>query len=329
MWQIALSGSLSSHPLARTIILSLSRFSVMSATLIVVDFPAGCHFGIDLSQWQVGPKFRGIGNIPFGTHLIYTSCGEFDSRSSMFVTFSVSTRHVAVLSWSTELEQLLPERMIESDEYLLRKYVGQLGPYPSEQVATWHGHAHFLDPSVIREIQPVNSGAISSESQGPTLFWSRVPKVKVQPGSVGSSLTCAHLDKSDVLEGLLGRYRDELGTLSEYHSAFLLFFLGQNFTALEQWKSLLLLFAQSQRLAEVRPRLFAEFAKCLCLQVNLLPDDFLIDPLTEYSLVAAAIADLVELSDFSDLCNVMVRKFGKDWKELALSAEDLPTVVDN
>ncbi len=41
------------------------------ATLVLLDFPVGSEFGIDLNAWDTGPKFKGVKMIPPGKHFIY------------------------------------------------------------------------------------------------------------------------------------------------------------------------------------------------------------------------------------------------------------------
>ena len=297
------------------------------ATLLIHDFPEGFYFGIDFNIWQIGPKFKGVSNIPVGPHLIFSSATEMETRSSRFITFSEDVVLIE-MRWSKDTEQLKVVCECESgerNEYLLRQFLANLGPYPDDQAAVWRRHAEFLDSAVLSSIQPVNKIGISSDPQGPSLFWSEIPKVKNNADA--SALSMAHVDKSSILNFLLQRV-DGFCLVSELHVSFLLFFIGQNFSALEQWKRVFSLFSQCPRAAEEQTAVYEFLGKSICMQIELLPSDFLIDPLTEYSIVGVAMADLLEIANLPMLEEVIVRKFGKNWRDLALPDEDLPTIVD-
>ncbi len=47
------------------------RLSETGATLILLDFPVGAEFGIDMNVWNTGEKFKGVKMIPPGKHFVY------------------------------------------------------------------------------------------------------------------------------------------------------------------------------------------------------------------------------------------------------------------
>ena len=41
------------------------------ATLVLLDFPVGTEFGIDMNVWNTGEMFKGVKMIPPGIHFIH------------------------------------------------------------------------------------------------------------------------------------------------------------------------------------------------------------------------------------------------------------------
>jgi A1 cistron-splicing factor AAR2 len=297
------------------------------ATVLILNFPASALFGIDFCEWQVGPLFRGISNVPFGTHLVYSSMNERTPRTCRFITLEPSEDIVlTTLEWDTETEELIVKPNLESNEYLLRKYLCNLGPYPEPNATTWTmQHLPYLNHRVIKAIQPLNQSTI----RGPSLFWTKIPRfVRSSEQISPRSLSSAHLDKSDLLDSMLSKYSNPLEIVSEFHAGFLLFFLGQNFSAFEQWKNMFILFSTSRRCAEEKIELFDIFCGCVSIQIGLMPDDFFVDPLMENNAIGIAISDLMEIYDCPKIDNVMKSKYGQGWRELVVNDEDLATIVD-
>ena len=47
------------------------RLSETGATLVLLDFPTGSEFGIDMNVWNTGDKFKGVKMIPPGKHFVF------------------------------------------------------------------------------------------------------------------------------------------------------------------------------------------------------------------------------------------------------------------
>ena len=47
------------------------RLFESGSTFVFLDVPPGTEFGIDLTSWNVGQKFKGVKMIPDGIHYIY------------------------------------------------------------------------------------------------------------------------------------------------------------------------------------------------------------------------------------------------------------------
>lgn len=77
------------------------------AILIVEDLPVNSEFGIDLSAYRIGDKFRGVKLIPPGIHFIYASASEKNSqqlgpRNGFYYNFG--RKEVLVKRWSCKDE---------------------------------------------------------------------------------------------------------------------------------------------------------------------------------------------------------------------------------
>jgi A1 cistron-splicing factor AAR2 len=70
--------------------------------------PAGTHFGLDYSDWVVGPRFQGVKMVPPGTHFVWVSAagsmGDLAPRTGFF--FTSAAGDVAVARWDAEVELL-------------------------------------------------------------------------------------------------------------------------------------------------------------------------------------------------------------------------------
>ena len=68
------------------------RLFEVGGFVIVLDFPEGSEFGIDLNTWTTGPNFKGVKMIPPGVHFVYYSLTgrETGPRTGFFHHFGKS-----------------------------------------------------------------------------------------------------------------------------------------------------------------------------------------------------------------------------------------------
>ena len=79
------------------------------AVLVVLDAPSATLIGIDLKEWQIGPKFGGITAIPSGLHLLHWKAvsprsNEVGSPACCLLWLPSASIHP--LQWNSECEML-------------------------------------------------------------------------------------------------------------------------------------------------------------------------------------------------------------------------------
>lgn len=231
-----------------------------------------------------------------------------------------------------------------------RMFADQLGPYPREGWAQWKENTLFITPEVISKLQPVNAGRLikSSEAPGaekasvegetPVVFWTDIPRF-TSTRHTGSELTAAAMDRSEVLEEILGTLRQPKDLLGELQAAFVVFMLGQSYEAFEQWKALVGLFAESEGAMDGNEDLFNSLYRVLFNQLQQMPDDMLLLDDGSSSFVVHHFRRIVENGSarpalakragyLKKLCE---NRFGESCAEVVgvEEGEDAPVVVDS
>ena len=260
-------------------------------SLVILDFPTGWNFGLDMFQWTVGERFRGVSQIPNGVHFVYYSGPNDQHRQSFFV--SLVSAEVVVRKWDSSTESLTS---VSDEEAAIMKaasrdfsFISGMAPFErcmeASLVEAWEEGSSFVSSEIIARIQPVNSPFQSSNQQGdgPTIFWSRIPKLSVPPHASPSDISKLHLDRTTHLVQFLKHYsagREIEMALGELQCAFILFLLGQNHDAFLHWRTLLELFlgCTEEGIGEF-PFLFSQFLSAIPFQLNQLPVDLLTDPI--------------------------------------------------
>lgn len=107
------------------------------AVAIIAGIPCGVEFGVDLSAYAVGEKFRGIKMIPPGFHFLFTAVKDSALRVGFAHYFR--PKEIVIREWDGEHEELkaytkddLPEQIFrvsqsihEIDRYVIieQKYL--------------------------------------------------------------------------------------------------------------------------------------------------------------------------------------------------------------
>lgn len=135
-------------------------------TLVLLGMPIGTEFGIDLSSWNVGERFKGVKMIPPGIHFIYFSAvsrqGDTAPRTGFFHVFK--QREIVVRHYDEKAEDLKedvdPEE-VERVRASLRDLDRCLGAYPIESWEKWISLTQYIPSAELERMIP-KSGRICS-----------------------------------------------------------------------------------------------------------------------------------------------------------------------
>lgn len=132
------------------------------AIFVLEDLPIGCEFGIDLTYYKVGHKFKGLKLIPPGLHFIYASAvdskqpSKIGPRCGFFHTFK--PKELLVKRWSQAEEDFDDEydcgpqkQRYECNIHDLDPF---LGAYDFASYRAFLGLAKNLTPELVASIVP-------------------------------------------------------------------------------------------------------------------------------------------------------------------------------
>lgn len=132
------------------------------AFLIIAGVPEKTEFGIDLSSYSVGEKFRGVKMIPPGPHFVYTasqgSYGDTSSRIGFMHYFK--SQEIVIREWDNEKEELRIRTKGNKDEEItrirmnLRELDSFLAPYDYSSIAKWNNLTNKLTETTINRCLP-------------------------------------------------------------------------------------------------------------------------------------------------------------------------------
>lgn len=139
---------------------------------VVVDIPNGVsiEFGIDSMTYETGAKFKGVGMIPAGLHLIYYSTG-MGSRQGFFVELNKGSFEVR--SWDRSDEQILPIcSLSDESKQSLHESVNRgelnenIGSYPFSQYQIWLNLTSYINRRVLNRCDAdINTLLFPGDSQ--------------------------------------------------------------------------------------------------------------------------------------------------------------------
>jgi A1 cistron-splicing factor AAR2 len=338
------------------------------SVIIVLHFPEEWNFGIDMTMWKVGPKFKGIRGVPRGIHFVYYSSPNEEWRAGNFHFFD-KDEELVIYKWDKNTESLIRHIELEQNQDAVLNLINDvtiissLAPYnqvvDEEQVSDWLAISNHISKEVVDRIQPVQQGPFMSSEEGAgnkgdssTIFWSAIPELLVPRDISPRSLSRLHMDTSTRLHELLKSTKDtsSKNICAELQASFVVFLLGQNYESFVQWKQLTLLFLGcGESFIRRDIEIFSQFIRVLTSHVHhipleLLSEEDLSDPLFDNTrkpfrqifLLPMIVDFLDECSDIVELQPEMAKlektltaKFhSTDWMSGAISNEDGPVIVD-
>jgi len=112
-----------------------------------------------------------------------------------------------------------------------------------------------------------------------------------------SEITRMHMDKSWQLADLISQHFGERsGVLGELQYAFVLFLLGQDYQGFEHWKALVVMCCSCQDAIVTESAFFVQFIEVLTAQLNEVPKDFFLDPLSSENFLRPSLQSLFEVA---------------------------------
>ncbi|XP_057316382.1 protein AAR2 homolog isoform X1 [Hydractinia symbiolongicarpus] len=276
--------------------------------LIFEDIPAGTEVGIDYHSWHVGPRFRGIANIPPGFHFVFFSSvdkhGQKAPRTGFFEFLDKGD--VVVKRFDRLNEDIKDESVPDEEKKRYLNDISEIGkylaPYPTEECKKWCNLCDCISPSLLTRIQPVckkinfltevslktagkqkrsiaklDSRLIYNEDTNVLIKFTEIPTEL--PADISPQDRTKHcLDSSFFLQKLIescpGGENDVIG---EMQFAFICFLIGQVYDAFEHWKLLVTLITNSQNIISSKNDFYMKFLNVIELHMDECPDDFFID----------------------------------------------------
>ena len=123
------------------------------STFFALDVPNGLEFGLNLMEFEAGPKFKGIGMIPHGLQFVYYSCG-MGLRQGYFI--KTMKNDVFVRNWDVSIETLSIKNNLSEESnknFLNSLYTGQLndsiGCYNTSEHHIWENLTKFITNTVL------------------------------------------------------------------------------------------------------------------------------------------------------------------------------------
>jgi len=132
------------------------------AILIIENLPVASEFGIDLSTFEIGDKFKGVKLIPPGLHFVYASSinragDQHGPRCSFYYDFG--ERQILIKRWSTINEDF--DESFEPTEELRDRYRSNLrdldrylGAYRFSSYTTFSRLTDKITPELLARLMP-------------------------------------------------------------------------------------------------------------------------------------------------------------------------------
>ncbi|KAI8615630.1 A1 cistron-splicing factor [Chytriomyces sp. MP71] len=147
------------------------------AMLLFLDAPLDTTFGIDLNEWQTGPRFKGLKLIPPGFHFVFysakNSTGESGLRTGFFKFFD--SKEIYVTQWDAVNEDIREQSELDPDHvhrlrYNILEFEPSLGaypliPHPQQPLPTyqkWLRLSSFISRQLVDSLIPSHSKKVSS-----------------------------------------------------------------------------------------------------------------------------------------------------------------------
>ena len=293
-----------------------------SCALILLESPEKVSIGFDNLSLKTGQLFKGIKDIPIGTHFLHTLLKI--GKSSMFLNFS--TGEIIVLKWDSSLEDFI--RLPQDEESLyassITDFLLMMVQYPVESLQTWRELTCYITKSVVSKLDPLKHSISSAkrEYDGSTeelesfstsksiIYYTSIPKRWVKHGLSPTEITQCNFDKSCILIDLLQKNFEKKSNdlLGELQFSFISFLIGESLESFEQWRNMLMLVCNCDRALRTHCEFFIKFIPVLYSQVQSLPRDLVQDPFLSGSFITSSLKAFVSLLDNQELHRALVSR---------------------
>jgi len=303
-----------------------------SGVVIFEGVPPGTEVGIDYKSWHVGPKFRGIKNVPPGFHYVFFSAVDKHDQHAPRTGFFVHMEEgeVVVRKYDQKLEDLMDDNVTDEDIQRYRDTMStlqeSLGPYPQDVYNKWQSLTDCISKVTLQRVEPkckqigvLTEVALSSGGrlkhktkeldsrlehiQDPELLinFTTIPSTYPE-GCSPQQISLYNMDSSYFLSQYLKSTQgeEEKESLGELQFAFVSFLLGQVYDAFDHWKALVSLFTSCQEALREHPKLFIKFLDILQIQILEIPEDFFVDIVVQKNFLVLTFRDFFRNFDDPD-----------------------------
>lgn len=178
----------------------------VGATLIIAGVPVGTEFGIDLSSYEVGERFRGVKMIPPGPHYVFCAARDSYGTTAPRVGFAHYFKpcEIVVREWDLQTEELRIRQCedIELEKQRIRENLKDLdrflAPYDFKELAKWKSLTDTITEDVLCRCTP-QSGFIRNSME----FLSCPDSERPRGGAPGNYKNLPYVaDESELLPNL-------------------------------------------------------------------------------------------------------------------------------
>lgn len=255
-----------------------------------------------------------------------TDDGRLSPRTGFFHYFECKETLIKVFDTTSEDFSSEPLSVDLINQYRIENlpyFDSHLGPYPFEQYKQWISLTDLIssqllekvnsDSELIRSVSAiVPKQFISTKNQMECdsnandlndlnfkldpkhlLKFTKIEQLNAYPiNSTPEQITRNKIDNSYLLEQLIDHHAmDENRALGELQLAFIVFLIGQNYEAFEQWKRLFQLICKSSQAMTIRTEFFINFIRVIYYQLKEVPSDTFIDILENNNFLLGCLRD--------------------------------------
>lgn len=241
---------------------------------------------------------------------------HFESKETLIKIFDQSSEDFSTEQLSNDIiNQYRIENLPYFDQYL--------GPYPFEEYKKWISLTDLISEEVVKRVNSDSKLIRSVSAIIPKEFVSHKNKMecdvskndlndldfKIDPkyklkfidieqlkayptNSTPDQITSHKIDNSFLLEQIINIYdKNENQVLGELQITFIVFFLGQNYEAFEQWKKLFQLICKSSSAMKNRAEFFINFIRVIYYQLKEVPSETFVDILENNNFLLSCCRD--------------------------------------
>ena len=313
-----------------------------------------------------------------GIHFIYFSVmskdGQLSPRTGFFHYFECKEtliKEFDIVNEDLSTESLTSELINKYRIHNLPYFDSHLGPYPFEQYKQWISLTDFIDLTLTERLNSESKSIRSVSAIVPKVFRSNrnqmetdeeandlndlnfkidskhqlkftsINQLNAYPtNSSPEQITKYKIDNSFLLEQIINNYDKDTGkVLGELQLAFIVFFIGQNYEAFEQWKHLFRLICKSSSAMIDQNEFFINFIRVIYFQLKEVPSDIFVDILENNNFLICCLRDFfLNVYNQEDKLNVnLIQKCKKfqqylskqyEWEFDVEPDDEAPVVVD-